>query len=71
MCSRNGAGYGYPGADGCVGAQSTGIPALASVALPAYRQPSRASQKLARALALNRGQQQALEQAYRRYSENG
>lgn len=73
VCSKNGVGYAYPGADGCVGAvpmaQSTGIPLLASVALPAYQQNARATKPLLRASAMNRAQYFAPEGNYRRYSD--
>ncbi|QND81034.1 VCBS repeat-containing protein [Pseudoxanthomonas mexicana] len=74
VCSKNGVGYAYPGADGCVGAvpmaQSAGIPSLTTVALPAYQQPPRTNLRTPRASALNRGQMQAPERSYRRYSDD-
>ncbi|WP_448245172.1 FG-GAP-like repeat-containing protein [Pseudoxanthomonas mexicana] len=74
VCSKNGVGYAYPGADGCVGAvpmaQSAGIPSLATVALPTYQQPSRTNARMPRTSALNRGQMQAPERSYRRYSDD-
>ena len=71
VCSNNGMGYAYPGADGCVGAvpmaQSTGIPVLASVVLPAYQQAGRTTMQQPRASAMNRAQYFAPERSYRRY----
>ncbi|NCT70116.1 MAG: hypothetical protein GXC75_04175 [Xanthomonadaceae bacterium] len=71
ICSKDGLGYGYPGADGCVGAlpmaQATAIPALAS---QSTTMPSLFQRAATRAIApaLNRGQMLAPEARYRRYS---
>ena len=65
VCSRNGVGYGYPGADGCVGAvpmaQSASIPSLASTVLPRYQRMARPVTQRPQGAALNRGQMQAPE----------
>ncbi|WP_449302076.1 RHS repeat domain-containing protein [Pseudoxanthomonas mexicana] len=74
VCSRNGVGYGYPGADGCVGAvpmaQAASIPSLASAVLPRYQRMARPVTQRPQGAALNRGQLQAPEGRYRRYSED-
>nr|WP_298156304.1 FG-GAP-like repeat-containing protein [uncultured Pseudoxanthomonas sp.] len=74
VCSRNGVGYGYPGADGCVGAvpmaQAASIPSLASAVLPRYQRMAQPVTQRPQGAALNRGQMQAPEGRYRRYSED-
>lgn len=71
ICSKDGLGYGYPGADGCVGAlpmvQAAAIPSLAS---QQTRANPAAMRTAARPLssALNRGQLFAPEYRHRRYS---
>jgi RHS repeat-associated protein len=72
ICSKNGLGYAYPGADGCVGAtpmpQSSGIPMLSTAAvLPSYQ---RAATREHMPFALNRGRMSAPENSYRRYSDD-
>ena len=74
VCSKNGVGYAYPGADGCVGAvpmaQAASIPVLATTALPSYQRPQRSQQWQPRPSALNRIQHHAPEYRNRRYSDD-
>ena len=71
ICSKDGLGYGYPGADGCVGAlpmaQAATVPSLASQSTTS---PSLFSGAATRSISpvLNRGQMLAPEGRYRRYS---
>ncbi|WP_368563150.1 toxin TcdB middle/N-terminal domain-containing protein [Pseudoxanthomonas sp. UTMC 1351] len=70
ICSKDGLGYAYAGADGCVGALSmaqASAPTLAGPALPAY-QRSAARQRVQP--AWNRGQLHAPESRYRRFSDD-
>lgn len=71
ICSKNGVGYAYPGADGCVGAlpmtQPSSVPALATVALPSYQ---RASTRQHAPSSLNKIWNAAPESTYRRYSDD-
>ena len=71
ICSKNGVGYAYPGADGCVGAlpmtQPSSVPALAAAALPSYQ---RANTRQHAPSALNKIWNTAPESTYRRYSDD-
>lgn len=70
ICSKNGVGYAYPGADGCVGAmpmtQPGAVPSLATLALPSYQ---RANTRQHAPSALNKIWNAAPESTYRRYSD--
>ena len=74
VCSKDGMGYAYPGADGCVGAlpmgQSAGVPVLAARAIPPSPPTSNARLRQVRDLAWNRGVQHAPENRYQRYGDD-
>lgn len=67
ICSKDGVGYGYPGADGCIGASALMAESAAARPLADYLQPT--PRRLARPSALQRGVLQAPDYAPRRYSE--